>query len=417
MKILVDKKYLPLRAAIGFIMGIIVGLLFTDFSIWVKPFGTVFMNLIKMLIIPVVFFSVGSGIASMGDVQKLKRIGGKIMLIYTVMTILACFIGVVVAKVMRPGLGVVLDNAAKFTSEVTTPSIGDFFLGMIPSNVISSMASGDVMQVIFFTILLGIALVMLGEKGKMITDLMNQGATACYKILDIIMIYSPIGIFALMANAIAVYGVNIFGVLGKFILCDWLGVVLIWIVIMSIPLVLYTKIDYKKFVKSISRVWMMTLATTSSTGTIPVTLDVTVNELKVPEWMASFTIPLGATVNLTGAALYKTLLAFFVADFYGLSLTVEQIAIVITISTIMSIAAPGIPGGGIVTGAIFLNLMGLPFDLMGPIAGLYRLIDMGHTTVNVSGDVVGTLLLAKSEGVWKAEDFNRSNIEKVAAKA
>ena len=155
-------------------------------------------------------------------------------------------------------------------------------------------------------------------------------------------------------------------------------------------------------------IWVNTIATNSSAGTIPITLNVTTERLKVPMSIASFSIPLGATINLTGAALYKTILAFFVAEIYGLQLTIDQILMVIIISTIMSIAAPGIPGGGIVTGAIFLNLLGLPMDLMGPIAGMYRLIDMSHTTVNVSGDVLGTMLVAKNENIWTGEDFNKT---------
>ena len=158
-------------------------------------------------------------------------------------------------------------------------------------------------------------------------------------------------------------------------------------------------------------IWINTIATNSSAGTIPITLDVTTKRLRVPNSIASFSIPLGATINLCGAAIYKTILAFFVAEIYGLSLSVGQIVMVISISTIMSIAAPGIPGGGIVTGAIFLNLLNLPMDLMGPIAGMYRLIDMSHTTLNVSGDVLGTMFVAKSEKLWDAKEFNEASDE------
>ena len=151
--------------------------------------------------------------------------------------------------------------------------------------------------------------------------------------------------------------------------------------------------------------WINTVATNSSAGTIPITMDVTTNRMGLPFDLTSFSIPLGATINLCGAAIYKTILAFFVAEIYGLTLSVGQIAMVISISTLMSIAAPGIPGGGIVTGAIFLNLLNLPMDLMGPIAGMYKLIDMSHTTLNVSGDVLGTLCVAKNEKIWNAKAF------------
>ena len=263
------------------------------------------------------------------------------------------------------------------------------------------------MQMIFFTVLVGVALVSLGEKVAGVTKIFDQCASIIYKMLDIVMLYSPIGVLALMANTTAVFGPKLFGVLAKFVFTDWVGCLLIWFFFSGIVW-LYTKVNYLEMCKSMIPIWVNTIATNSSAGTIPITLNVTTERLKVPMSIASFSIPLGATINLTGAALYKTILAFFVAEIYGLQLTIDQILMVIIISTIMSIAAPGIPGGGIVTGAIFLNLLGLPMDLMGPIAGMYRLIDMSHTTVNVSGDVLGTMLVAKNENIWTGEDFNKT---------
>lgn len=406
---LFSKKYLPVRILVSFILGIAAGVLFYDFSIWIKPLGTIFMNLIKMLIVPVIFFSVSSGIAAIGDVGKLRRIGSKVVIVYVLMTIFACLVGVLLVNIVHPGVGFVLEGVEKFdASKVTTPSFANFIFGLVPPNFVEAMAKGDIMQIIFFTLIFGVALVMLGEKASMVTKFMGQSADVVYKMLDIVMIYSPIGVFALMANTVAIYGSQLFGVLAKFVFTDWTGCLLIWLSLSGITK-LYTGVNYMKMSKAMIPVWVNTIATTSSAGTIPITLDVTTSRLKIPNSIASFSIPLGATINLTGAALYKTILAFFVAEIYGLTLTPGQIAMVIMISTIMSIAAPGIPGGGIVTGAIFLNLLGLPMDMMGPIAGMYRLIDMAHTTVNVSGDVLGTMLVAKNEGIWDADEFNRSN--------
>ena len=403
-KYLTAKKYLPIRIAVGFFLGIAAGLMFNDFSVWIKPLGTLFMNLIKMLIVPVIFFSVTSGIASIGDVQKLKRVGGKVVLVYVVMTVVACLVGIVIVNIVHPGVGFTLDGVEAYdASKLTTPSFTSFLFDMVPTNIIDAMAKGNVMQVIFFTFVFGIALVMLGEKAAGVTKFMSDCAQIIY-----IMIYSPIGVFALMASTVAAYGSQLFGGLAKFVFTDWTGCLLIWLIFSGIVKA-YTGIDYRKLCKAMAPIWINTIATNSSAGTIPITLDVTTEKLKVPMSIASFSIPLGATINLTGAALYKTILAFFVAEIYGLQLTWGQIIMVITISTIMSIAAPGIPGGGIVTGAIFLNLLNLPMDLMGPIAGMYRLIDMSHTTVNVSGDVLGTLLVAKNEKLWRADLFNRSD--------
>jgi len=400
--ILFGKKLLPYRVAICFVLGILAGLMFKDFSIWIKPAGTLFMNLIKMLIVPVIFFSLTSGIAAIGDVQKLKRIGGKVVVIYVLMTIVACLVGILVVNIFHPGSNFDISGMKAYDPKnLKAISFSAFLFNMVPTNIIAAMAKQDILQMIFFTVMFAIALVYLGEKGKKVVELCDTVAHIIYKMLDIVMIYSPIGVFALMANTTAVYGKQLFGALAKFVVTDYVGCLLIWALLSGITY-MYTHVDYVKMCKSMMPIWINTIATNSSAGTIPITLDCTTNKLNVPMSIASFSVPLGATINLTGAALYKTILAFFVAEIYGLDMTVSQTAMIISISTIMSIAAPGIPGGGIVTGAIFLNLMGLPMDMMGPIAGMYRLIDMSHTTINVSGDVLGTLIVAKNEGIWDA---------------
>lgn len=408
---LLSKKYLPHRTMIAFALGIIIGLISYDFSVWVLPFGTAFMNLIKMLIVPVVFFSLISGIANIGDANKLKSIGVKVVLTYCIMTVISCFVGILVVNIVHPGVGFDTSMLTEYdASQLTTPDFGGFLLGIIPTNIISAMANQDILQMIFFTLVFAIALVLLGDKAAAVTQFMTQTANVIYKMLDIVMLYSPIGVFALMANTTAVYGPQLFGSLAKFVLTDYASCLLTWF-IFSLFIMLFTGIKYGKMCRAMIPIWVNTIATNSSAGTIPITLDVTTKRLRVPNSIASFSIPLGATINLCGAAIYKTILAFFVAEIYGLHMSVGQIAMVISISTIMSIAAPGIPGGGIVTGAIFLNLLNLPMDLMGPIAGMYRLIDMSHTTLNVSGDVLGTLFVAKSEKLWDSKEFNESSGE------
>lgn len=399
---LFSKKYLAYRVAVGFILGIAAGLLFKDFSIWVKPAGTLFMNLIKMLIVPVIFFSLTSGIAAIGDVQKLKRIGSKVVIIYVFMTIVACVIGIGVVNIFHPGANFDTSNMQAYDPKnLKAISFSAFLFNMVPTNIINAMAKQDILQMIFFTVMFAVAIVYVGDKAKKVVEVCEQCAQIIYKMLDIVMLYSPIGVFALMANTTAVYGPQLFGALAKFVVTDYVGCLLIWGLLSGITY-LYTRVNYLKMCKSMVPIWINTIATNSSAGTIPITLDCVTNKLHVPMSIASFSVPLGATINLTGAALYKTILAFFVAEIYGLDMTWTQTLMIITISTIMSIAAPGIPGGGIVTGAIFLNLMGLPMDMMGPIAGMYRLIDMSHTTINVSGDVLGTLLVAKNEHIWDA---------------
>ena len=389
-------RSLPARIAIGFVLGILCGIVFTDFSLLIKPVGDAFIRAIQMLIVPIIFFSIASGIANMGDVQRLKRVGGKTLITYGVMTIFAGIVSLSVALLIQPGSGVAIAGMGE-TQEAPPPlDIGRFLLEMIPNNPIAAMSSGNVLQLIVFTVLVGVALVLLEDRAKRLRELVDEGATLSFRILDMVMALSPYGIFALMAYAIASYGLAIFGSIGKFILADYVALLTIWLSV-SIVVSVVTGISYARLVRKMVPIWLMTLSTTSSSATLPVTMKVTHRAFGVPRWLCSFMLPLGATINLMGAAAYLSVLVVFAAGFYDMPLTLAQMVNVIMIGTILSMAAPGIPGGGIVMGTLMLQLLGLPFELIGVIAGIYRIIDMGHTTLNVSGDVLGALLIAKSE--------------------
>lgn len=405
---LTKYKYNSQRIIVGFFVGIMFGLLFKDLAVTLQPLGQVFLNLITMLVVPVIFFSITSGISSIGDVQSLKRIGGKVVLVYVLMTVLAGGLGILWASILKPGVGFTLSAASTFdASKVTIPNFSGFLLSLFPKNIVKSMADGDVLQLLVFTVILGISMVILGDKAKMLKDFVEQGANVTYKMLELVMLYAPIGIFALMANTVATYGSQLFGAIFKFISAVWLGDLSVWI-ILSLFTVAYTGINQKFLYKSMVPIWINTLATTSSAGTIPITLRVATKVFRIPNSIASFSIPLGATINLTGAALWKPVLAIFVANMLGINFTVSQFLLIIAVTTLMSIAAPGIPGGGIVTGAIFLEILNLPIEIMGVIAGMYRLLDMANTTVNVSGDVLGTMIVAKSEKIWDPKKIDYS---------
>lgn len=405
---IMGKKALPLRILIGFILGIIVGIAAPKFAVSLKPAGDIFINAIKMLIVPVVFFTVSGGIASMGDMDKLKRVGSKIMFIYVLMTILSCVVGLLAAYFIIPDNVGGMMGVEKFTRQVTTPTASKFFMSLIPSNPIEAMAKGDVMQVLVFSVLVGIAMVSLGDKVEDVKRMFAQGAALCFKILDMIMEFSPLGVCALMAYSVGFFGTKVFGALASFILADYVACLIMWFVFMLLPATLYTGINPLKTMKTMMEIWIVAVSTTSSAATMPITMRVCTERFKVPEWVVSFTVPLGTTVNLAGAAVWKSVLIILVAQFYNLNLTIEQMVMTVLFSSLLSIAAPGIPGGGIVMGVIMLTLMGLPYDIMGPIAGVYRIIDMIHTPLNISGDVVGTLLVAKSEGVWDGSEFNNT---------
>ena len=264
------------------------------------------------------------------------------------------------------------------------------------------------MQTLTFSIFVGIAMVSLGNKVSEIKKVFAQGADICFKILNMIMEFSPIGVCALMAYSVGFYGAKVFGALASFIIADYLACLTMFFGFMLLPVVLYTGANPIKVIKTLSEIWMVAISTTSSAATMPVTMRICTDRFKVPEWLVSFSIPLGTTINLAGAAVWKAVLIILVGQFYNLYLTIEQMIMTVLFSSLLSIAAPGIPGGGIVMGVIMLTLMGLPHDIMGPIAGIYRIIDMIHTPLNITGDVMGTLLFAKNDTVWTVSSFTKT---------
>ena len=395
------KLGLTSKIFIGFALGIILGLIFKEKVLILKPLGDIFLTLIKMIVVPLVFCSITSGVASIGDINRLKRIGSRTVIYFVVTTTLAGIIGLLIANFVQPGAGVdlnMIQASSKFQAK-EMPTLAKTLLDMFPSNPIKSMVDGNLMQIIVFSLFLGVSLTMLGEKGKKVIDLFNSGTEAMYKMTAIVMEFSPIGVAALMACSIGEYGIKIFGPLGKFIMTDYLGLLTV-IIIMYIPMLKFiAKVPLGYFFKKVLQIWMVTASTTSSSGTLPVTIGVTKKRFGVPDEIAEFILPLGATMNMNGAVVYYSAAVMFVSQIYGIHMELSQQILTIVLATIISIGSPGIPGGGIVMTIMLLTTMGLPMEIVGMIAGIYRILDMGHTTLNVTGDVVTSLCISRSEKV------------------
>ncbi|MEA5092684.1 Proton/sodium-glutamate symport protein [bioreactor metagenome] len=395
------KLGLTSKIFIGFALGIILGLIFKEKVLILKPLGDIFLTLIKMIVVPLVFCSITSGVASIGDINRLKRIGSRTVIYFVVTTMLAGIIGLLIANFVQPGAGVdlnMIQASSKFQAK-EMPTLAKTLLDMFPSNPIKSMVDGNLMQIIVFSLFLGVSLTMLGEKGKKVIDLFNSGTEAMYKMTAIVMEFSPIGVAALMACSIGEYGIKIFGPLGKFIMTDYLGLLTV-IIIMYIPMLKFiAKVPLGYFFKKVLQIWMVTASTTSSSGTLPVTIGVTKKRFGVPDEIAEFILPLGATMNMNGAVVYYSAAVMFVSQIYGIHMELSQQILTIVLATIISIGSPGIPGGGIVMTIMLLTTMGLPMEIVGMIAGIYRILDMGHTTLNVTGDVVTSLCISRSEKV------------------
>ena len=398
------KLSMSAKVFIGFGIGIVLGMIFGKDVVVVKPVGDVFLKLIQMIVIPLIFCSIISGISSIGDIGKLRRIGTKVMGFYVVTTVLSTILGLVVAHIIRPGTGFRMydiQTSGEPIKAAEPMSVGSAILGMIPSNPIAALAQGELMQVIVFAVFVGVTITILGNRVEHVKTLIDEGTQIMFKVTDLVMQTTPFGVCALAACSVGEYGLAVFGVMGKFIFTHYMAALSIIVCLYLFMVKGIAHIPLSEFFKKITEVWLVAFSTTSSSGTLPVTLKVTEQEFKVKHELASFTLPLGATINMNGIAAYYAVTIMFVSQVYGVDLTLAQQASFIFITTLISIGTPGIPNSGIVLTVMLLGTMGLPATIMGMIVGIFRPIDMIHTALNVTGDVVSTLSVARIEDMYE----------------
>lgn len=397
-----EKKKLSLatKTFIGFGLGIVIGLVFGEKATIVKPLGTIFLNMIKMIVVPMVFFSITAGVASLGDLKKLRNIGVKVVGLYALTSALCVGLGLIMANIINPGKGFDLTALSQSTDyeAQAMPSIIDTLIDMFPSNIFTSFTNTNMLQIIVFSVFLGVALIMMGKEGERLLAGVQSCANAMYKITAIVMEFSPIGVCALLADSVGAYGLKIFGPLGKLILTVYASDVIL-VLLMYIPMVaLLAKFPVKKWLQGIWKVWVVTASTTSS-GSLPITTSVTNDEFGVSSELSSFSLPLGATINMNGGCIYYAAAIVMTAQIYGMNLTPSALVNIIISTVLVAMGCPGVPGGAIIMTTILLTNMGLPLEIVGLIAGIFRLIDMANTTFNVTGDVVTTMVVARSEGM------------------
>ena len=398
-----EKKKLSLatKTFIGFGLGIVIGLVFGEKATIVKPLGTIFLNMIKMIVVPMVFFSITAGVASLGDLKKLRNIGVKVVGLYALTSALCVGLGLIMANIINPGKGFDLTALSQSTDyeAQAMPSIIDTLIDMFPSNIFTSFTNTNMLQIIVFSVFLGVALIMMGKEGERLLAGVQSCANAMYKITAIVMEFSPIGVCALLADSVGAYGLKIFGPLGKLILTVYASDVIL-VLLMYIPMVaLLAKFPVKKWLQGIWKVWVVTASTTSSSGSLPITTSVTNDEFGVSSELSSFSLPLGATINMNGGCIYYAAAIVMTAQIYGMNLTPSALVNIIISTVLVAMGCPGVPGGAIIMTTILLTNMGLPLEIVGLIAGIFRLIDMANTTFNVTGDVVTTMVVARREGM------------------
>jgi Na+/H+-dicarboxylate symporter len=410
------KISLTSQILLALILGILFGIIANAFlpgnfnnevSKWILvPLGKMFINAIKMLVVPLVLCSLITGAASIGDIRKLGRVGGKIFAFYLMTTALAVTLALFVANLADPGIGTSLAAVGKEFKAVQAPFIMDMFVNMIPTNPIESLVKGEMLQIIFFAIIFGVSMTMLGDVTKPLFNVINQINEVLLKIIGLVMFTAPIGVFALISNVIMFQGIAVLLPLMKYALTIVAGLIIQVVVVYGLSLKILGKVNPLQFFKKFWPVMTVGFSTSSSNATIPVNLEVCEEKLGVPKSIASFTIPFGATVNMDGTAIMQGVATIFLAQLYNVPLTLQSMVMVIITATLASIGTAGVPGAGMVMLSMVLLQVGIPVEGIPIILSIDRILDMMRTVVNVTGDAVGTVIVANSEKELNLEKYN-----------
>lgn len=363
----------------------------------IKNIGTLFLSLIKMLIVPLVFVSLVCGMTSVTDMARMGRIGVKSIGFYLGTTAFAIAIGLALGVLMQPGAGIDLSAAAAM-EPVTAPAFIEQLIGIVPKNPIAAAADGNVLQIIFFAILFGLAINLVGEAGKPVRDFFEALNAVVLKLTEIVISFAPYGVFALMAWVAGTYGLDLLLPLGTVIAALYIGCVIHAIVVYGGLVSVVARLNPIRFFQGIIEPQIVAFTSTSSSGTLPVTMTAVQQNLGVSRSVASFTLPLGATINMDGTAMYQGVAALFVAQAFGIELGMSEYLTIILTATLASIGTAGVPGAGLVMLSMVLTSVGLPLEGVAIIAGIDRILDMARTALNVTGDAACTVLIAKSEG-------------------
>lgn len=382
---------------LGIIAGLELGADGVDLAkTWIAPFGTIFMNMIKMIIVPLVFSSLVIGVCSLGDVKKIGRIGAKTMAYYLGTTAFAIVLGLILAIIIQPGAGVNMPAEGVKAAAQAAPPIMKVIIDIFPTNAMEAMLKANMLQIIVFSLFIGIGISMVGERAEYLKRTIDGLAEVSYKIVGMIMNFAPIGVFGLITPVVAANGPAVLLPLLKVVIAVYLGCLLHAVIVYGAMLQFIGKISPMKFFKGIAPAQLLAFTSCSSGGSLPVNMAC-VQKLGVSKEISSFVLPLGATINMDGTAVYQGVCALFIAQIYGVDLTSGQLLTVILTGTLASIGTAGVPGAGFIMLTMILTAIGLPLEGSALIAGIDRILDMPRTCVNITGDATVCYLIDKSE--------------------
>lgn len=362
------------------------------------PAGQIFIKLLKMLIVPLIVASMVMGVARVGDIRRLGNLGGKTFAYYILTTFASVLVGLVMVNIIRPGLGGSSLGGAVPDAVHTEVTVSSILLSMIPDNPIRAAADGQILPLIVFSLLLGAVLTTLGERGKALVAFFDSLNEAMMRLTDWVIRLTPIGVFALIAAVIVDTGPGIFANVGRYMLTVLLGLAFHALVTLPLILWLMARVNPRRFASKIAPALTTAFSTASSSATLPLTMECVEVEAGVSRRVSSFVLPLGATINMDGTALYESVAAVFIAQLYGIDLSLGQQILVFFTATLAAIGAAGIPSAGLVTLAIVLNAVGLPLDGIGIIIAVDRILDMFRTSINVWGDATGCAVVSRLMG-------------------
>ena len=395
------KLSLAVQIFIALGLGILAGLAFlaanrADLAVsYVKPFGTIFLNLIKFIVVPIVLSSIIVGVISMKDIRKVGSVGGKTVLYYMTTTAFAIGIGLIMANVFK-GFFQILETTDLTYEVASQTNFMDTLVGIFPSNIINPMLNANMLQVIVIALLFGFGIILAGEKGEPLAQVITSLSDVSMVIMELILKLSPIGVFCLITPVVAENGPKILGSLAMVLLTAYVSYALHAIVVYSTTVKALGKVSPITFFKTMAPAMAFAFSSASSVGTLPLNLECT-QKLGAKKDVASFVLPLGATINMDGTAIYQGVCSVFIAACFGIDLTLSQMMTIVLTATLASIGTAGVPGSGMIMLAMVLQSVGLPVEGIALVAGVDRIFDMGRTVVNITGDAACAVIVSNSE--------------------
>lgn len=392
------KMALWKQIVIAIILGAAVGLFCPQAVPHISFLGDIFLRLLKMLIAPLVLFTLVSGVCKMGDIRQLRTVGVRIVTFYLISTAFAAAVGLILGLITQPGRGVT-DLLSSEAGEAVTYNFVENMISWIPTNIFEALSTGNTLQIIVFAILLGIVLLSIGEPVSGLMKVFDQASEAMLKMTDFIMRVSPIGIFALIAQMMTSISSNMLMQVLNFILTDYAACFIVIFILQPAAVFILTKESPVKFIRNIMSAIVVAASTTSSAATLPTAINCAEKELGVPENIYGFTLPLGNTCNMNGMAVVLGVISVFASNLYGYPITAASLFQFVFMGLVLSVGCAGVKGAGIVMSTVLLQTLGMPLTLIPVLAAVWPVVDPGHTTGNITGDLAGTTIVANSLGV------------------